>query len=133
MLDDRLAYYKIITCVNWEGADTWDLITVTRVSISGASVDPYYCGNSTNMLVWFCRDMKNASISYDTSIITNMSVTFSGFPSYTPIKLSWYDPSTSGGVSGNYIPSASTTFSNGSITITAPSFNRDIVAILKPE
>jgi len=53
-------------------------------------------------------------------------LTFSGFPVYTPIHLTWFDPNT-----GNVI--SSTSFSTGSIQVTAPAFNRDIVAVLKPE
>ena len=140
MLDDRLAYYQIVTTVNWDQSN-WDNLNATgRVSTDTSKVDTYYSGDSSNMLVYIVRNMIDAN-GYDTgstsyyssSTVSNLSVTFSGFPTNTPIKLSWYDPSTSGGASGNSIPSADTTFSNGSISVTAPSFMRDIVAILKPE
>jgi len=55
-----------------------------------------------------------------------MSVTFSGFPVYTPIRLTWFNAST-----GDVL--SSTSFLTGSIQVTAPPFNRDIVAVLKPE
>ena len=85
------------------------------------------------MLVYFLRDMLNAhgydtgtTSYYSSNSVTNMSVTFSGFPTYTSITVMWFDPAT-----GNSL--GSSTFSTGSTTITAPAFNREIVAVLKPE
>ena len=135
ILTDKLAYYKVITTVNWD-TPTWaNLNSLNRVStsVSGDTVYPFYAGDSNNLLVYFVRNMIDAE-GYDTgstsyyssNSATNLSVTFSGFPANTPIKLTWYDP-----WSGNSLNT--TTFSNSSTTVTAPGFNRDLMAVLKPE
>jgi hypothetical protein len=58
--------------------------------------------------------------------INFVRLTFSGFPEFTPIYLTWFNPKT-----GEVI--SNTSFSEGSTQVTAPPFTRDIVAVLKPE
>jgi hypothetical protein len=127
MLYDKLALYKVMTCVNWNSR-TWDnLGGSNRISISGfTNVSPIYSGNSSNMIAYFCRDMRDTTVNYSTSTVTNMVVTFNGFPEFTPIYLTWFNPKT-----GEVI--SRTSFSEGVTQVTAPPFTRDIVAVLKPE
>jgi len=126
MLKDKLALYKVMTCVNWNSR-TWNNLAASgRINFSSYTAYLVYSGNSSNMIAYFCRDMRDTTVNYTTSSVTNMSVTFSGFPEFTPIYLTWFDPNT-----GNVL--SSTSFSTGTIQVTAPSFNRDIVAVLKPE
>jgi len=126
MLKDKLALYKVMTCVNWNSR-TWDNLAASgRINFSNYTAYLVYSGNSSNMLAYFCRDMRDTTVNYTTTSVTNMSVTFIGFPVYTPIRLTWFNAST-----GDVL--SSTSFSEGSIQVTAPPFNRDIVAILKPE
>jgi hypothetical protein len=119
--------YKVMTCVNWNSR-TWDnLGGSNRISISGfTNVSPIYSGNSSNMIAYFCRDMRDTTVNYSTSTVTNMVVTFNGFPEFTPIYLTWFNPKT-----GEVISRMS--FSEGSTQVTAPPFTRDIMAVLKPE
>ncbi len=134
ILTDYLAYYMIQTTVNWNEPSWENLDSTNRISLSGSTdVFVFYSGDSSNMLVYFLRDMLNAhgydtgnTSYYSSNSVTTMSVTFSGFPNNTLIGLTWFDPE-----SGNSLGASS--FSGGSITVTAPGFNREIVAVLKPE
>ena len=143
ILTDKLAYYKVMTTVNWN-TPTWanlNILNRVTTSVSGDTVYPFYAGDSNNLLVYFVRNMFNAhghdtsadfttstSSYYSSNSVTNMSVTFTGFPNNTLIRLRWYNPRT-----GDEIPNTTSTFSNTSTTVTAPEFNRDLVAVLKPE
>ena len=131
--------------MNWNTmghANLRQSVSSTRVTLSDSSqVRTCFSGDSGNMFVWFCRDMRN-TFGYDTvstggsynngsyyssHSINNITVNFNGFPADTLIKLKWYDTWT-----GNQVGS-DVSFSSGSVSTTIPSFYRDIVAILKPE
>lgn len=130
MLKDKLALYKVMTCMRWKEITQWEnLQDSPRLTLSGDTgygIHAIYSGDSSHLLIWLLNELR--PLPKDNYTVTNHapSLVISGFP-YGSYKVSWYNPET-----GELIGSPGT-FTGTSISLTCPSFSRDIAAIIQGE
>ena len=138
MFDDQLGMYKIVTSFNWSGLRQWENQNTTgRLTFNsdtGGGVIPFYAGDTDNLMIWLVRNtwlyakdsINNNYINTLPSLTTGITVT--GFNDGYRYRLTWYDPWT-----GNSLGTTSFTGTTVTVSVPAPGYTRDIVAIIKPE